>query len=84
MGFIDIIPETSPKCLTSKTNFSEYLLIVDAHHKVKKLYGMDKIITKLVMDKLNKFQSRFGKIDKFGWWDIENISADSGKQFTST
>ena len=30
------------------------------------------------------FQSIFGKIDKFGWWDPEAISADAGKQFTLT
>ena len=24
------------------------------------------------------------KIDEFGWWDIERISADAGSQFTST
>ena len=30
------------------------------------------------MDNLDMFQSRFGKIDKFGWWDLERISADLG------
>ena len=30
------------------------------------------------------FQSRFGKIDQFWWWDLERISADAGTQFTST
>ena len=30
------------------------------------------------------FQSIFGKIDEFGWWDLERISADEGTQFTST
>ena len=36
------------------------------------------------MDKLDMFQSRFGKIDGFGWWDLEIISADAGTQFTLT
>ena len=36
------------------------------------------------MDKLDVFQSRFFKIDEFGWWDLERISADAGIQFTST
>ena len=36
------------------------------------------------MDKLDVFQSIFGKIDQFGWWDLERISADAGTQFTST
>ena len=30
------------------------------------------------------FQSRFGKIDEFGWWDLERISTGVGMQFTST
>ena len=30
------------------------------------------------------FQSIFGKIDEFGWWNLERISADAGMQFTST
>ena len=30
------------------------------------------------------FQSRFGKIDQYGWWDLERISADAGTQFTLT
>ena len=29
-------------------------------------------------------QSILGKIDEFGWWDLEGISADAGMQFTST
>ena len=30
------------------------------------------------------FQSRSGKIDEFGWWYLERISADAVTQFTST
>ena len=61
-----------------------YLLIVDAYSKIPKLYGMENITTAEVLDKLDMFQSRFGKIDQFGWWDLERISADAGTQFTST
>ena len=82
--FMDIVPSTSPKMLTSDTTFSNYLLIVDAYYKIPKLYGMENITTEEVMDKLDMFQSRFGKIDEFGWWDLERISADTGTQFTST
>ena len=81
---MDIIPSTAPKSLTSDTTFSNYLFIVDAYYKIPKLYGMEKITTEEVMDKLDMFQSRFGKIDQFGWWDLEIISADAGTQFTST
>ena len=35
------------------------------------------------MDKLDKLQSRFGKIDEFEWWGLEIISAGAGKQFNS-
>ena len=45
---------------------------------------MEKITTEEVMDKLDMFQSRFGKIDQFGWWYLERISVDAGTQFTST
>ena len=82
--FMDIIPSTTPKSLTNETNFSNYSLIVDAYSKIPKLYGMENITTAEVMDKLDMFQSRFGKIDQFGWWDLERISADAGTQFTST
>ena len=82
--FMDIIPTTAPKSLTNDTNYQNYLLIVDAYSKIPKLYGMENISTAVVMDKLDMFQSRFGKIDQFGWWDLEIISADAGTQFTST
>ena len=36
------------------------------------------------MDNLDMFQYRFGKIDEFGWWDLERISADAESQFTLT
>ena len=36
------------------------------------------------MDKLDMFQSRFGKIYESGWWDSERISAYAGTQFTLT
>ena len=58
-------------------------MIVDAYSKIPKLYGMENITTAEVMDKLDIFQSRFGKIDQFGWWDLEIISADAGTHFTS-
>ena len=64
--FMDVIPSTAPKSFTSDTTFSNYLSIVDAYSKIPKLYGMEKIITEEVMDKLDMFQSKFGKIDQFG------------------
>ena len=81
---MDIVPSTEPKSLTSDTTFYNYLLIVYAYSKITKLYGMEKITTEEVTDKLDMFQSIYGKIDEFGWWDLERISADSGTQFTST
>ena len=78
--FMDLIPSTDSKSLTSDTTFTNYLLIFDAYSKISKLYGMEKIITEEVMDKLDMFQSRFGEIDNFRWWDLERISADAGSR----
>ena len=33
---------------------------------------------------MDMFRSRFGRIDQFGWWDLEIISAYAETQFTST
>ena len=59
--FMDIIPSTASKTLTSDTTFSNYLLIVDAYSKIPKLYGMEKITIEEGMDKLDMFQSRCAK-----------------------
>ena len=45
---------------------------------------MAKITTEEVMDKLDMFQSRFGKIEEFVWWHLEIISEYAGKFFNST
>ena len=81
---MDIIPSTSPKSFTSEKKVSDYLLIVYSYSKITKLYGMEKIKTEEVMNKLDMFQSISGKIDEFGWWDLEIILVYVGKQFTST
>ena len=39
---MDIIPSTAPKRLTSDTNISNYILIVDDYSKITKLYGTEK------------------------------------------
>ena len=81
---MDIIPSTAPKSLTNDTNFKNHLLIFYAYSKITKLYGIENITTSEVLDKLDMFQSRFGEIDQFGWWDLERTSADADTQFTST
>ena len=81
-GFMDIISSTAPKSLISDTTSYNYFLIVDVYYKISKLYVMEKTTTEEVMDKLDMFKSRFGKIDQFGWWDLKRISADAGTQFT--
>ena len=58
---MNIIPAKAPEHLTSETNLYSYLLIVDAYSKIPELYGMEIITTEEVMDKLDMFQSRFGK-----------------------
>ena len=68
--FMDIGPSTSPKSLTNDTTFSNDFLIVDAYSKIPKLYGIENITTAEVMEKLDMFQSRLGKMDQFDWWDL--------------
>ena len=43
---------------------------------------MKKITIEQVMDTLDMFQSTFGILDEFGWWDLEKVLADASKQFT--
>ena len=68
--FMDIIPATEPKSLSSETTFSNYLLIVDTYSKFPKRYGMYRITTKEVMNRLDMFHSRSEKIDEFVWWNL--------------
>ena len=35
------------------------------------------------MNKPDMFQARFGKVDEFGWWDMERIQTDAGTQFNA-
>ena len=44
---------------------------------------MENITTEEVMDKLVMFQARFGKVDEFGWWDMDRIKNNTGTQLTS-
>ena len=71
---MDIIPTTSPKRLTSETTFSNYLLIVDAYSKIEKCYGIDKITTEEIIDKLDMLQYIFGKIYESRLQDLEKFS----------
>ena len=60
---MDIVPATYFKSLTKYTNFTHYLLILDAYSKLPKLYGMENITTEESMDKIDMFQERFVKVD---------------------
>ena len=66
-AFMGVIPATCSKILTKDTTFANYLLIVDAYSNIPKLYGMGNITTEEVMDKLDMFQTVFGKLDDFSW-----------------
>ena len=41
--FMDIVPSTAHKRLTIDTTFSNFILIVDAYYRIKKICGMEKI-----------------------------------------
>ena len=42
---------------------------------------MENITTEEVMNTLDMFQEKFGKVDEFVWWDMERIQTDTGMQF---
>ena len=67
--FMDSIPAMYSKILTKDTTFYNYILIVDTYSKLIKLYVMEKINIEELMDKQDMFQSRFGKLEEFDWWD---------------
>ena len=56
---------------------------MDAYSRISKLYEIENITTEEVMEKIEKFQERFGKVDEFGLWDIDRIQTYSGMQFNS-
>ena len=79
---MDIIPARASKILTKGTTFPNYIFIVDAYSKLSRIYGMEVITTEEVVEKLDMFQARFGKVDDFFWWGLEIIQTDAGMQFT--
>ena len=80
---MDTLPATSYKSLTKYSTFDNYLWIVYDYSKIPKLYGMENITTEEVMENLNMFLARFGKVDEFGWWDMDRIQTEAGANFTS-
>ena len=44
---------------------------------------MENITTEKIINKQEIFQSRFGKVDGFGWWYLDPIQTDASTQFTS-
>ena len=66
-----------------KTAYANYLSILDAYSSISGLYGIENSTTEEVMDKLYMFQAIFGKVDEFGWWDMERVQTGAGIQFTT-
>ena len=62
---MDVIPTISSKSLNKDTSFDNYLLIVNNYYKAPKNYGMKNITTEEVMDKLEMFLAKYGKVDEF-------------------
>ena len=50
---LDAIPDLSSKSFLKDAKFSNLLLILDAYSKLLRVYGMEKITTEEVMDKLD-------------------------------
>ena len=63
---MDTISAIPSKSLTKDSNFSNFLIIVDAYSKIPNLYGMGDITSKEFIEKLDMFQARFLKVDEFG------------------
>ena len=53
------------------------------YSKIPKFCGIENVTTEEVMTKLDMFQSRFVKLDEFGWWGIDRIQTDTGMQCKS-
>ena len=56
---------------------------MDDYSNIPKHFGIEDITNEEVMEKIDMFQTRFRKIDGFGWWDMEIIKTDAGIHFTS-
>ena len=50
IGFIGIIPAISINVGVSETDFPNYLLFVGAYSIIPKIYGLERIITAIVLD----------------------------------
>ena len=81
-GFYVHYSRNIPKRFDRWSYFYNHLLIVYSYSKIANIYVMERITDKKVMDKLDMFLARFRKIDKFGWWDRQRISADASTQYT--
>ena len=42
---------------------------------------MENITAEEIMDKLDMFQARFGKVDEFSSWNMKRTQTDTGTQF---
>ena len=60
--FMDIVPSTSTKRLTSDTTFSNCLLIVDAYSKIQYIYIMEKSQQKKLWTNWICFNPDLGKL----------------------
>ena len=58
---METIPYLSSKSSTKDATFHNYLLILDDYYELPRLYGMENITTKEVMDKIDMFQYLFVK-----------------------
>ena len=65
--FVDTISSIASTSLTKDTTFDNYILIVDAYSKLPRLYGIKSITSEEVMEKIDMFKARFGKVDESGW-----------------
>ena len=76
--FMDIIPAPHKFSFDPNCDFSHYLLIVDTYSRIPRFGGLNDLHSEAVMDKIEEFVARYGKVNEFGWWNIRRIQADAG------
>ncbi|MGH7955157.1 MAG: hypothetical protein ACREOZ_04270, partial [Gloeomargaritales cyanobacterium] len=81
--FLDLIPNPASTSITPRTYFSHYLLCVCRYSRQPFLHGLSGLTTQDVLEGIQAFAIRYGKIDEVGYFDFKRIQTDAGPQFTS-
>ncbi|MGH7974583.1 MAG: hypothetical protein ACREBR_03575 [bacterium] len=81
--FLYIMPNAASQSLTPRTFFSHYLLCVRRYSRHPYMHGMRHRTTQDILEGLQAFAVRFGRIDEVGYLYFKRVQSDAGPQFTS-